>query len=182
MTRLAAIVLLMTLLAMPAGAQFFSAPDFYNIVVAAQKDNVKDVETFLAKNVSPNLTDPSGRTALSWAAQSNNTEIAQMVLNAGAKPDLRDKDGNTPLHYAAGGGHIEVMQLLIKAHATIDYQNREGVTPLMKAAGTGRPQAVRVLLDAGADPRKQDFTGRDAVGWAKGRPAVVEMLKAAQQR
>jgi len=156
--------------------------DYYNVVVAAQRDNAKDVRTFLAQNVSPNLTDPSGRTALSYAAASNNSEIAQMLLSARANPDLRDKNGNTPLYYAAVGGHLELLRMLINAHAIVDAQNREGVTPLMAAADAGWPTIVRALLAAGADPSKRDFTGRDALSWAAGRPAVAAILKDAPRR
>jgi hypothetical protein len=39
---------------------------------------------------------------------------------------------------------------------------------------------VRMLLKDGADPSKTDFTGRDAAGWAEGKPAVVQVLRVAK--
>jgi uncharacterized protein len=183
MKRFWSIVIAFLVISAPiARAQFFKAPEFYNIVTAAQRDNVEDVKKFLAQRMSPNLTDPSGRTALSYAASSNNTEIAQLLLDAGANTDPRDNDGNAPLHFAADGNQLEVLQLLIRFHAMVDIQNKQGVTPLMTASGAGWPRIVRALLAAGADPRKQDFTGRDALGWAAGRPAVQQLIRDAEKR
>ena len=56
------------------------------------------------------------------------------------------------------------------------------MTPLMIAASHGSLQMVRALLAKGASPTKTDYTGRDALGWAREghRPAVVEALSRAQ--
>jgi hypothetical protein len=35
-------------------------------------------------------------------------------------------------------------------------------------------------LKSGADPHRADFTGRDTVGWAEGKPVVVQLLRAAK--
>ena len=51
------------------------------------------------------------------------------------------------------------------------------------ARPTGKPmkiEVIRALLGAGADPKKQDFSGRDALGWAAGRPASLRALQAAR--
>jgi hypothetical protein len=39
---------------------------------------------------------------------------------------------------------------------------------------------VRLLLKDGADPHRVDFTGRDVAGWADGKPAIVQVLRAAK--
>ena len=76
-------------------------------------------------------------------------------------------------------GHTEIITLLLAAKATVDAQNKQGITPLMMAAANGKVEAIRALLAAGADPKKQDFTGRDALGWAAGKPAALRALQAA---
>jgi ankyrin repeat protein len=49
----------------------------------------------------------------------------------------------------------------------------------MLAASHGNLQLVQALLAKGADPRKSDFTGRDALSWAKAghRTGVVQALQ-----
>jgi ankyrin repeat protein len=69
------------------------------------------------------------------------------------------------------------VQLLLDAKATVDAQNRQGITPLMMAANKGQLLAVRLLLKRGADPQKQDYTGRDATGWAEGKPNILQALR-----
>ena len=76
-------------------------------------------------------------------------------------------------------------QLLIDVGAALDVDNRAGMTPLMVAASRGNAAIVQALLAKGANARKTDFTGRDALSWANDsrRPAVVQLLqRAASQR
>lgn len=151
--------------------------EYYTIVNAAATNNAADVKVFISKRVNLNVADPQGRTALSFAAQLGNSEIAQLLLDAGATVDLRDKLGNAPLHFAAEGGKLEVAKALVAARATVDLPIRQGITPLMLAIGHGQAAVVKALLAVGADPRKTDFTGRDAFGWAARQPAILQILR-----
>lgn len=151
--------------------------EWYTIVSAAAAGNMTDVRIFIAKRVNINATDTQGRTALSYAAELGNVQMAKELLDARAAPDQRDKLGNVPLHWAANNGRTEVLKVLLAGHATVDAPDRQGITPLMGAIAHNQPNAVKVLLAAGADPHKQDFTGRDAVGWAAGQPTLTRLLQ-----
>jgi ankyrin repeat protein len=72
-------------------------------------------------------------------------------------------------------------ELLIDIGADLNSENKNGMTPLMIAARHGNATLVKALLAKGADARRTDFTGRDAVSWAQEsrRPAVVQMLQRA---
>jgi ankyrin repeat protein len=173
-------VLAMALTAGLGHAQIFTDQfnsQWYTIVNAAASNNVDDVTTFIAKRVNVNQTDPQGRTALSFAAELGNAQMAKQLLDARASPDQRDKLGLAPLHWAANNGRVELIKLLIAAHATVDWPDRQGITPLMTAIAHNQPGSVKALLAAGADPKKQDFTGRDAFGWAQGQPAILRLLQ-----
>ena len=54
------------------------------------------------------------------------------------------------------------------------------MTPLMLAASRGGVAIVQALLAKGANVRKTDYTGRDALDWAaeSHRPAIVQLLAA----
>ncbi|HYM03392.1 MAG TPA: ankyrin repeat domain-containing protein [Stellaceae bacterium] len=146
---------------------------------AAASDDTKEVERLLheGRGAGPNDADEKGVTALSYAAMHGNVAMAKLLIDQGAWVDVRDHLGNTALHFAAQRGSVDVMTLLIDAKAPIDVTNKQGVTPLMMAASGGQPTAVRLLLSHGADVTRQDFTGRDALGWAAGKPAVIQALR-----
>ncbi|HEY3918558.1 MAG TPA: ankyrin repeat domain-containing protein [Stellaceae bacterium] len=152
----------------------------YDMAMAASRDKTDDVIRMLQARKSSNVTDDQGETPLGYAAQFGDVRMTQALLYYGAQVDTRDQFGNTPLHWAAQRGYIEVMQLLLDAKATVDQQNKQGVTPLMMAAQNSQVPALRLLLKDGADPKKQDFTGRDATGWADGKAGVLQFLRAAR--
>jgi len=173
-------VLVLQVGAVGARAQIFSDQfnsAWYTIVTAAAADNMTDVRTFIAKRVNVNQADPQGRTALSFAAELGDAQMAKELLDARAAPDQRDKLGNVPLHWAANNGRVEVIKALLAGHATVDAPDRQGITPLMSAISHRQMASVKALLAGGADPKKQDFTGRDAFGWAAGQPTIVRLLQ-----
>jgi uncharacterized protein len=154
------------------------AANYLSVALAAADNATEQVQELLLEGGS----DPDGvdsvskHTALDYAAAFDNVVMAKLLLDHGAHVDAHDLDKSTALHFAAERGSIEMMRFLLASHAAIDAVNRQGVTPLMLAAGHDQPGAVRFLLASGADPKRQDFTGRDAAGWAVGKPAVLEAL------
>jgi uncharacterized protein len=151
----------------------------YTLPNAAAQNKLDDVQTMLRRGDSPNVIDPAGRSPLDYAATFGNMAMIEALLGAGARLDFRDQFGNTALHWAAESGQIASLRRLLAAQAPVDAPNKQGVTPLMLAADANKVEAVRVLLASGADPKKQDFTGRDALGWAAGRPGALRMLQQA---
>ncbi len=162
-----------------AGGAAVAQPVYWSTVaLAAQHNETGQVQALLLKGgADPDAIESiSNRTALDWAASYNNVLMAQILLAHDAHVDARDPSGNTALYWAAERGNLAVMRFLIAHKAQVDATNRAGTTPLMAAADNTQPEAVRLLLDHGADPKKQDFTGRDAAGWAAGKPSVLQVL------
>jgi uncharacterized protein len=122
------------------------------------------------------VIEETGRTGLSVAAGLGNVQIMNLLLDHGATVDYRDLDGNTPLHWAALNGQTAAIKRLVAAKAEVDATNKRGITPLMLAVDHNRREPVAALLAAGANPLKQDFTGRDAYGWAQGRALAMAVL------
>jgi uncharacterized protein len=147
-------------------------------VIAAQ-NKTREVLGLLNGGSSPNERDDLDRTGLMYAAIFNNPMMARILLAHDADVTLRDKLGNTALHWAADRGSNEVLQMLLAAHAPVDAQNNQGVTPLMQAVASSHARAVKLLLAAGADPHKQDYTGRDALGWTTDNRAIAQLLRTA---
>jgi uncharacterized protein len=158
------------------GGGLFPSGEF-TVVQAAAIDRPDYVNYLIEAGSDPDSVDKDGRTGLIYAAMSNDSEIAQTLITHGAKLNPRDKLGYTALHWAAQRGSIAIMKLLLAAKALVDPANDQGVTPLMLAASNGNANAVRLLLQNHADPAKADYSGRDAIGWAGNRTAVLELLK-----
>jgi len=149
---------------------------------AAQNDAEGVRQIVGGGNGNPNQVDERSRTAMHYAAMNGNLQIIAILIKANAKLNPVDSLSDTPLHLAAEQNQTEAGKLLLDAGADVDPQNKEGMTPLMIAASHGSLQMVRALLAKGASPTKTDYTGRDALGWAREghRPAVVEALSRAQ--
>lgn len=155
-----------------------------NVARAAAANDSAEVRQLLSSGKSPNDVDDNGRPALDIAVVNGNLQIAAILIKAKARLDGRDGLGNTPLHLAAERDRLDMAQLLIEVGAPIDADNRNGMTPLMVAASRGYLDIVQALLAKGANPRKTDFTGRDALSWAEDshRPMVVQALQRAAAR
>jgi uncharacterized protein len=181
MTRRAMLVgAAMMLLCRPGLTQGLDLSALYDMATAASRDKTDDVLRMLQAGKLPDVADDGGETPLHYAAQYGDQRMAEALLYYKAPVDARDQFGNTPLHWAAQRGNTAVMQLLLDARAGVDLQNKQGVTPLMMAAKAGQVQSVRILMKNGADPHRGDFTGRDAIGWADGKPAILQFLRAAK--
>jgi hypothetical protein len=163
----------------PKTLPLFGQVGMGTVATAAAADKTDDVTLLLAQHASPDDPDENGRTGLIYAAINNNVQIAQALLNRGAQRDGRDRLGKTALHWAAERGSLEVMRILLAAKVTVDAQNAQGLTPLMLAASKSRVAAARLLLQFHADPKKEDYTGRDATDWAGGNAMLKQSLKTA---
>jgi ankyrin repeat protein len=175
----AMIVALAMLPAERALAQIEGPPDWYTLANAAAANKTEDVAAMVRRGDNPNFTDSFGRTPLGYAAAFGNVQMIKLLLDGGARVDYRDKFGSTPLHWAAEAGKVEAIKALLAAKAPVDAINRQGITPLMLAAGNNQGEAVRLLIAGGADPKKEDYTGRDAKSWAQGKPAALRALQSA---
>jgi ankyrin repeat protein len=136
-----------------------------NVARAAAANDATTVRQMVSDH-NPNQVDDEGRTGLLIAATNGNMQIAAILIKAGANLAAKDKLGNTPLHLAGERNQVEMAQLLIDVGAPVDADNRMGMTPLMVASSRGNAAIVQALLAKGANPRKTDFTGRDALSWA----------------
>jgi ankyrin repeat protein len=163
-----------------AASQAAAQELWYTLGIAASHNDTAQVTEMLFKgNQDPDGIESAGqRTPLEYAASFNNLAMAKLLLDHGAHVDARDPTGATALHWSAERGNLDFMRYLIDNKATLDIATKQGITPLMLAAGQGQAGAARLLVQSGADPKKQDYTGRDAFGWAAGKPPILQALSA----
>ncbi|MDB5366750.1 MAG: ankyrin repeat protein [Rhodospirillales bacterium] len=164
--------------AAPSHAQgIFDAPA---ILTAVQQGDFAWAQKLLLGGSNPNSTDERGVTPLILAARRNDVALVRLLLEHRASPARKDKSGQTPLFHAAEKGGKDVIEALLSKSARVDDANDQGVTPLMAAAHADNAEAATALLKAGANTKKQDFTGRDALTWAQESRArhVLPLLEA----
>ena len=154
--------------------------DMNNMLIlprAAANNDFDSVLELLSRGDKVDTEGEDGRAALSFAAANDNMRIVNLLLDHLANVDHKDRFGDAALHWAAINGHPDMVKRLLAAKATVDPANREGVTPLMMAISNNRRDVVRVLIAAGADVKLEDYTGHDAVSWARDKPMLLPIVK-----
>ncbi|CAL7933495.1 unnamed protein product [Xylocopa violacea] len=142
-----------------------------------------EIRKFGLGNMDANMTDSSGRTAVSYMAGNGAAAMLELALSfEGVDPNIPDNEGNTPLHFAAQAGQTECLNVLLQRcpDIEVDARNASGFTPLMKAALQGRTKCAKILLFAGANPTLRDHgRGLRAEQWARfcGRYVCAEVIE-----
>lgn len=141
------------------------------LISAADFGRESTVKLLLERGAAVDLTDNSGRSALSHA---DTPPIAEMLIKKGADVNLKDRHGRPPLVHAETTAMIDV---LLKHGAEID--GGDGGTALMWAAYDGLDEIVTHLLEKGANIRKRDEYGYDAAMLASngGHDELVKFLQ-----
>lgn len=179
---LGAILVALAWAAMPVHDAAAQGSDINNLLIlprAAANNDFDSVLQLLSRGDHVDTEGEDGRAALSFAAASGNMRILNLLLDHLASVEHRDRFGDVAMHWAAIYGKVDAVKRLLAAGAAVDPQNQQGVTPLMLAISNNRREAARVLLAAGANVRLEDYTGHDALSWARDKPAILPMVQAA---
>lgn len=144
---------------------------------AAKFDNVAEVQSLLAKGISPNTVDSNGNPMLVLAIKDDSNKVIDLLLNdKRIDVDLSNKNGETPLMIASIQGNLPLVQRLVhKNHAAIDHI---AWTPLHYACARGNLSVVEFLLSEGAivDSRSLNDTTPLMMAVQSGNEQVVKLL------
>ena len=188
-----AVLLLLALLAMPAGeARADSGHPGGNFPLhraAGMDGDLAAVIHLLGSahaidvNESPSGPPHYGGTPLHWAVDRAHLTIAATLIAAGADVNAKDDFDDTPLHSFTGDA--AVISLLLSAGADVNAKNNGGETPLHRvilnlnrAPEDVNVFAVSLLLLAGADVNAKDIGGETPLHLAvyRNRASVVSLL------
>ena len=145
--------------------------------VAIQRESPRAFALLLTHPaIDVDAVNAAGETALMLTAIAGDLEASQQLVARGAKAQF---PGWSPIHYAASGPNTRLVQWLLEHGAQIDAESPNGTTPLMLAAQHAPEATVELLLKRGADTRKRNQRGLQAIDYAElgGRDFLVERFE-----
>lgn len=99
------------------------------------------------------------------AASAKEPRYLSLLLRHGGDPDALDVYGDkTIINAAILNGRIDNVRLLVEAGAEIDARSRGDLrTPLHRAVSMNQYDIAHYLLEQGADPTRENRSGRSAI-------------------
>ena len=150
-------------LSAPAAAQFQSEGyQFLEAVKDREGDKATDMLNKPGTQIVNTRDITSGDTGLHIVIARSDAVWTRFLLQRGADPNIRNRKGVTPLQLATALGFIEGAEALIKGGANVNIADQTGETPLIAAVHARNTALVRLLLAQGADPDRNDNSGRSA--------------------
>ncbi|XP_051270356.1 protein phosphatase 1 regulatory inhibitor subunit 16B [Dicentrarchus labrax] len=99
------------------------------LLEASARNDPDEVRYLLKNNVSPDLCNEDGLTALHQCCIDNYEEMVKILLDRGASVNAQDNELWTPLHAAATCGHAGLVKILIAHGADLLAVNSDGNMP-----------------------------------------------------
>lgn len=167
-TLILAFSLLAVSVSTPAAAQLQSQG--YKFLEAVKKRESQEIIDMLAASNNQLVTSrefTTGDTALHIVARQRHLQYLKFLAQRGADVNAVNKTGESPLSIAVGLGWLEGIEYLLFRKARIDITNDTGETPLIQAVHQRSVDMIEMLLKAGADPDRNDNSGRSARDYAE---------------
>lgn len=145
---------------------------------AADRGDVTQVRSLIARGTDVNQPADDGWPALSIAALQGHTAVAACLIEHGANVNATAPGGFGPLFVAAQGGHLAIVELLVANGAELEACSDDGGTALYNAALNGHRAVVEFLAGAGADVDARANNQGTPLGIAaeQGHPEVAGFL------
>ena len=162
-------------------------PEVTPLMLAAERDNLRLVNTILASGGDVNARDQSGWTPLMHACMTRlaRSEIVKTLIAAGADVNAKDRANRTALIWVVRTGGAsqppEKVRVLLAAGADPNAKSEFGETPLYEALNARSPGIAAQLLAANADPNLKVRDGTTVLALAErvGDTEMVQLLRRA---
>lgn len=133
-----------------AGTVWAEQPDPIAFSWAIERNDIKQVRTWLNEGLDPEFQTNLLGTGLMIAAWNGNIEIMALFIERGANPRRVNSSGEQALQLAAWNGHMDAVKWLLAHGAPL---NREGNnwSALHYAVFNGHQELAKYLIERGAE-------------------------------
>ncbi len=143
--------------------------------LAADQGHCELLGMLLARGAAVDAADRDGQTPLIRAVLARAPDCVALALESGAEVDHRTRSGNTALMLAAESD-AQIVGQLLAAGADYELRNESSHTALMLAASSGCIDCAETLIAAGANARRRNAQGANAIDLAGDNPALLAAL------
>jgi 60kDa lysophospholipase len=143
---------------------------------AGSRGDIEAVERMIGGNISIDMGDYDGRTALHLAAADGQLNMVQFLIDNGADVNVSDRWGATPLQDAIRHHQDDIVKILQAAGGNAQ---KSGLTrSFCQAVASGKFEEVEAVYAHGANPSEADCDGRTPLHLAAsyGFIEIVEFL------
>src|SRR5262249_47104451 len=137
--------------------------------IAAREGTIQIIDWLLTAGADINVTAEEGITPFLIACSERSPDFLRQLVDRGANPAAKQKQsiedaGFNALHIAAFDGNHRAIPYLASLKIDVnEIDPATGATPLGLAIAVNCRDCATELLNAGADPKRKDVEGRDAV-------------------
>ena len=119
------------------------------------------------------VEDILGNSALFMALQAGRKNVCEVLLKAGADINKVDKFDGGILKYIVQNMKNEYLDYAIEKGADLDQADQHGKTPVMHATDAFNTAAVKKLVTAGAEWKKENKYGQNALHYAQAKKGLA---------
>ena len=123
------------------------------LISAAQRGDLRSVESLLGRGASVDARDENGRTALVAAAYENQVDVARVLVEAGASVNAKDETEQSAYLISTSevGDDPRLLGLTLRNGANVKSLDSYKGTGLIRAAERGHVRIVEELLKTNID-------------------------------
>ncbi len=158
------------------GYSFAHAGSYDDFFQAVQNDDIRTIQSLLARGFDPNTRDPNNQHALYLAFREPSLKVAKVLVDWPKTDfDALNSNDETALMMAVLKGHTDLALQIIRK---LDDVNKTGWTPLHYAATSGNNVLIAALLEKHAyiDAESPNSTTPLMMAAQYGTPSAVKLL------
>lgn len=150
----------------------------FNLIVAAEQGNEKEVLKCLKNGANVNAVTFDGISALMYASQNGYLNIVKILIYNGSNINQRPPSGVTALSGATQFNRLDVMEYLLTKGANPNIKDNDSIAPLLYAVTYNYLDAVNLLFLYGADilTSAKDGTNAMHIACLSGYSQITDLL------